>query len=121
MPIIAGVGRMRYRTFLTYNIVGGAMWGIGVTTLGYFLGEVEIVKHNLELAAIVIVAISLIPIAVEFFRSRRASTAHTSSTSTRPRLMSLSTDLYLNVSRLWRRAGVDGGRRMRSCGSWRRA
>jgi membrane-associated protein len=75
VPIIAGVGRMRYRTFLTYNIVGAAVWGIGVTTLGYFLGEVEIVKHNLELAAIVIVAISLIPIAVEFFRSRREHAA----------------------------------------------
>jgi len=76
VPVIAGVGRMRYRTFLTYNIVGAAIWGIGVTTLGYFLGEIEIVKHNLELAAVVIVAISLIPIAVEYFRSRRESAAH---------------------------------------------
>lgn len=76
VPVIAGVGRMRYRTFLTYNVVGAAIWGIGVTTLGYFLGEIEIVKHNLELAAVVIVAISLIPIAVEYFRSRRESAAH---------------------------------------------
>ena len=76
VPVIAGVGRMRYRTFLTYNVIGAAIWGLGVTTLGYFLGEVEIVKHNLELAAVVIVAISLIPVAIEFFRARREHAAH---------------------------------------------
>ncbi len=80
VPVIAGVGRMRYRTFLTYNLIGAAIWGVGVTTLGYFLGEVEIVKHNLELAAIVIVAISLIPVAVEFFRARREAATHVDST-----------------------------------------
>jgi membrane-associated protein len=79
VPVIAGVGRMRYRTFLTYNVIGAAIWGIGVTTLGYFLGEIEIVKHNLELAAVVIVAISLIPVAIEFFRSRREHAAHVES------------------------------------------
>jgi membrane-associated protein len=76
VPVIAGVGRMRYRTFVTYNVIGAAIWGIGVTTLGYFLGEIEIVKRNLELAAVVIVAVSLIPIAVEYFRSRRENAAH---------------------------------------------
>ena len=76
VPVIAGVGRMRYRTFLTYNVIGAAIWGIGVTTLGYFLGEVDFVKHNLELAAVVIVAISLIPVAIEFLRARREHAAH---------------------------------------------
>ena len=43
---------MKYRTFVTYNIVGGLLWGVGVTTLGYFLGEIEFVKNNLEIAAV---------------------------------------------------------------------
>lgn len=72
VPVVAGVGAMRYRTFVTYNLVGAAIWGIGVTTLGYFLGEIELVKNNLEYAAVVIVAISFVPVALEFRRSRRS-------------------------------------------------
>ena len=40
-PIVAGVGRMRYRTFVTYNLLGGVLWGAGITTLGYYLGRVR--------------------------------------------------------------------------------
>jgi membrane-associated protein len=72
-PIVAGVAAMRYRTFLTYNVLGGFLWGVGVTTLGYFLGEVDIVKNNLEIAAVVIVAISFLPMAFEIIRHRRAT------------------------------------------------
>ncbi len=72
-PIVAGVGTMKYRTFVIYNLVGGALWGIGVTTLGYFLGEIDFIKNNIEIAAIVIVAVSLAPIAIEFWRHRRAA------------------------------------------------
>ena len=112
VPVIAGVGRMRYRTFLTYNIVGAAIWGIGVTTLGYFLGEIEIVKHNLELAAVVIVAISLIPIAVEYFRSRRESAAHAEQRRRdRPRTsMTAAADAALgDTARRNRRLGLTAG------------
>ncbi len=72
-PIVAGVAEMRYRTFVTYNVVGGFLWGIGITTLGYFLGEIDVVKDNLEIAAVVIVALSLLPVAIEFIRHRRAA------------------------------------------------
>ncbi len=72
-PIVAGVGRMHYRTFLAYNLIGGALWGIGVTTLGYFLGEIEFVKNNLDYAAVLILVISLAPIAIEYRHSRRAA------------------------------------------------
>nr|AGC71319.1 DedA protein [uncultured bacterium A1Q1_fos_515] len=72
VPTVAGVSSMHYRTFLTYNVVGGLLWGAGVTTLGYFLGEIEVVKNNIEIAAIVIVGISVLPIAVEFWKHRRA-------------------------------------------------
>ncbi len=70
-PIVAGVAEMRYRTFVTYNLVGGFLWGIGITTLGYFLGEIEFIEKNLEVAAVVIVAISLLPVANEIRRHRR--------------------------------------------------
>jgi membrane-associated protein len=74
-PIVAGVGHMNYRTFLTYNIIGGLLWGVGITTLGYFLGEVEFIKNNLEIAAIVIVLISVLPVALEYRRHRRDTAA----------------------------------------------
>lgn len=74
-PIVAGVADMRYRTFLAFNVVGGLLWGVGITTLGYFLGEVELVKNNLETAAIVIVAVSVLPVAIEFWRHHRAAVA----------------------------------------------
>jgi membrane-associated protein len=70
-PIVAGAGSMPYRTFLTFNVLGGFLWACGVTTLGYFLGEVSWVRHNLELAILGIVALSLLPIAVEMLRARR--------------------------------------------------
>lgn len=69
-PIVAGIGHMDYRTFVTFNIVGGALWGIGVTTLGYFLGEVPFIRNHLEVAALVIVAVSLLPVVIHLRRER---------------------------------------------------
>ena len=60
-PIVAGVSRMNYRTFVTFNIVGGFLWAIGVTLLGYFLGQVDFVEQNLEIAILLVVAISVTP------------------------------------------------------------
>lgn len=72
-PIIAGVSRMHYRTFLTYNILGGVLWGTGVTVLGYFLGQISFVKSNIEFILIAIVLISVLPIGIQLLRSRRRS------------------------------------------------
>lgn len=69
-PIVAGVGRMNYRTFVTFNIVGGLLWGVGVTTLGYFLGEVSWIESNIEIALIFIVLISVLPMLIEIRRHR---------------------------------------------------
>ena len=69
-PIVAGVGQMKYRTFVKYNVLGGVLWGGGVTTLGYFLGEVDFIKNNIELAIVAIVATSLLPVAMEMRRHR---------------------------------------------------
>jgi membrane-associated protein len=70
-PIVAGVSRMQYRTFVTYNLVGGALWAVGVTLLGYFLGQVDVIEQNLELAILTVVAISVLPIARELWKARK--------------------------------------------------
>ncbi|MBX6387444.1 MAG: VTT domain-containing protein [Frankia sp.] len=72
-PIIAGVSRMDYRTFVTFNIIGGVLWGSGITTLGYYLGRIEFVHKNIEVIAILIVLISVLPIGLEVLRSRAAA------------------------------------------------
>ncbi|MBM3663197.1 MAG: DedA family protein [Actinobacteria bacterium] len=72
-PIVAGVGRMDRAVFTRYNIVGGMLWGVGVTLLGYFLGGIDVVKNNFEIAILMVVAVSALPIAVEVVRSRRRS------------------------------------------------
>jgi membrane-associated protein len=69
-PVLAGVGRMHYRTFVTYNIGGGLLWGVGVPLIGYFLGQVEFVRDNLEVMIIIIVGISVLPVAFEVLRGR---------------------------------------------------
>jgi membrane-associated protein len=74
-PVMAGVSNMRYRTFVTYNVIGGLGWGLGVTTLGYFLGQIEFVKANIEFIILTIVALSVTPIAIELWRARRMPTA----------------------------------------------
>jgi membrane-associated protein len=70
-PIVAGVSRMHYRTFVTFNILGGALWAVGVILLGYFLGQIPAVEENLELAILTIVAISILPIAIEVWKARK--------------------------------------------------
>lgn len=71
VPTIAGVSNMTYRTFVTYNVIGGVIWGAGCTLLGYFLGEIEFVEKNFEIFAILIVLLSTLPIGLEFWRHRR--------------------------------------------------
>jgi membrane-associated protein len=70
-PIVAGASGMHYRRFVVYNVIGGVLWSCGVTVLGYFLGQIAFVKNNIEFILIGIVAVSVIPIAIELLRSRR--------------------------------------------------
>ncbi len=70
-PVVAGVGRMDYRTFVRYNVVGGLGWGLGLPVLGYFLGQIDAVKNNIEAAILGIVFLSLLPVIVEFVKHRR--------------------------------------------------
>ncbi len=61
MPVIAGVSYMRYPVFLGFDIIGGILWGAGVTLLGYFLGSVDFVHRHLELIILLIVFLSILP------------------------------------------------------------
>jgi membrane-associated protein len=73
-PILAGVGEMQYRTFVTFNLLGGLLWAVGVTTLGYVLGETAPwVEDYLLLVIAVIILLSLLPVAIEVLRSRRST------------------------------------------------
>ncbi|MGW0563374.1 DedA family protein [Streptomyces sp. NPDC003016] len=69
-PIIAGVSRMNYRSFITFNVIGGVLWGAGVTLLGASLGKIEFVHKNIEAILILIVLISVVPIVIEYLRAR---------------------------------------------------
>jgi membrane-associated protein len=77
-PILAGVGSMKYRTFLIYNVMGGLLWAVGVTTLGYLLGDQigadNIDKYLLPIIAVVIF-ISILPAVIEVLRHRRKAKA----------------------------------------------
>lgn len=73
VPVMAGTSRMNYRTFVTYNVFGGLIWGAGVPALGYSLGQIEFVKNNIELILLSIVFLSVIPVAIELMKARRAS------------------------------------------------
>ncbi len=70
-PFVAGIGKMQYSKFLTYNIIGGILWVGSLVLLGYFFGTIPVVKQNFELVIIGIIIISLIPVFVEFLKHWR--------------------------------------------------
>jgi len=61
VPVVAGVGKMPYRRFFSYNLVGGAAWVASMTVAGYFLGQFEFVKKRIELIVVGIIIISVLP------------------------------------------------------------
>ncbi len=71
-PVVAGVGQMNYRKFVTYNVVGGVLWGGGVTVAGYFLGKSipDIDKWLLPIV-VLIGAVSFVPVLLELLKMRR--------------------------------------------------
>jgi membrane-associated protein len=81
-PIVAGVSRMHYRTFVMFNVIGALLWAVGVTLLGYFLGQINVVEENLEIAILTIVAVSVMPIALEVIKARREGRSATADVAT---------------------------------------
>ena len=72
-PFVAGIGRMPYLRYLAFCIVGALFWVISLTMLGYFFGNIPVVKKNLTVVILGIVALSLVPMAVEVVRAKRAA------------------------------------------------
>ena len=70
-PVAAGVGKMTYRHFVSYNVIGALLCAVGVTLLGYALGNVSFIKENIELLLVAIVGLSVVPIAVELIKGRK--------------------------------------------------
>ncbi len=70
-PFVAGVGTMKYRRFITYNVVGGIVWVAIFISLGYFFGNIPFVKKNFELVIFAIIFISFIPPVMEVIKARR--------------------------------------------------
>ncbi len=70
-PIVAGVGQMRYRTFVAWNVIGGVGWVALMCGAGYFLGNIPWVQENFGLVTLLIIIASLIPLAIEVWHARR--------------------------------------------------
>lgn len=75
VPVAAGVGRMPYRTFVTFNLIGAFLWGVGLTLVGFFLGQIDFVAKYSEYFIIGIILISGIPILVELGKAARTTLA----------------------------------------------
>jgi len=71
-PFVAGVGRMTYGKFLTYNVVGAILWVVSLTYAGFALGNVPFVKRNFEVIVLAIIVVSILPAVFEILRAKFA-------------------------------------------------
>ena len=72
-PFVAGMGHMSYHHFLAYNVIGGVLWVTIFSYLGYFFGNMDIVKDNLSLVLVAIIVLSILPAIIEIIRHKRAA------------------------------------------------
>lgn len=70
-PFVAGIGKMEYKKFIYYNVAGGFVWVFGFTLMGYFFGNIPIVKENFSFVVVAIVVLSVVPVVLEFIKSQR--------------------------------------------------
>ncbi|MDO4783875.1 MAG: VTT domain-containing protein [Propionibacteriaceae bacterium] len=75
VTLVAGVAKMSFRNFIVFTAIGGVLWATGVTVLGYFLGQIPFVHDNIEVAILLIVFVSIIPIIVEMMLAKRRKRA----------------------------------------------
>lgn len=69
-PVMAGVGKMNFRRFISFNIIGALLWAVGVTLLGYWLGSFPFVQRNIEYILLTIIFVSVAPMLIEYLRKR---------------------------------------------------
>lgn len=70
-PVVAGIAKMEYSRFISFNVFGGIGWVLSMTSLGYFLGSIPLVQRHLEKAVLLVVLISVLPIVLEYWKHRR--------------------------------------------------
>ncbi len=70
-PFVAGIGKMTYRKFMSYNLIGAALWIFSFIPMGYFFGNLPKVKENFKLVMLAIILISVLPGVIEYIRSKR--------------------------------------------------
>ncbi|MGL4465437.1 MAG: VTT domain-containing protein [Planctomycetia bacterium] len=75
VPFVAGVASMSYREFAFYNITGGVLWVVSMTSAGYLLGQIEIVRKNFEIVVVLVVVVSVLPVALEAWKQMRKGPA----------------------------------------------
>jgi membrane-associated protein len=73
VTLIAGVGKMSWRSFIVYTAIGGVAWVLVVTTAGYFLGDIPFIRNNFEAAVVLIVLVSVLPMVWEYVKHKRQS------------------------------------------------
>jgi membrane-associated protein len=71
-PFAAGIGKMEYRKFFSYDILGGALWIGSLTIAGYLLGEVTFIRKHIDLVCLAIIGLSVLPIIISFFKAKFA-------------------------------------------------
>ena len=69
-PFAAGVGKMKYRVFFLYDLMGGFLWVFGLCSAGYLLGEVEWIRKHIDLVCLGIIGLSVLPIMYEFLKAK---------------------------------------------------
>jgi membrane-associated protein len=72
-PLTAGIGRYEYKAFTLWNIVGALAWATSVTLLGTWLGHYEIIAQNIDVIAVVMVLVSVVPWVIQFLKRRRSN------------------------------------------------
>ena len=71
-PFAAGVAEMNYKKFFLFDVLGGALWIGSLTTAGFLLGEVEFIRKHIDLVCLGIIALSVLPIFISYFKSKMA-------------------------------------------------
>jgi membrane-associated protein len=75
-PIVAGMGEMQYRRFLSFNVFGGLLWVISMTGIGYFLGQIPGVREHIEIVILIVVFLSILPgiiaVAREMYKKKKS-------------------------------------------------
>jgi membrane-associated protein len=81
-PFVAGIGKMAYRRFAAFNVVGGLVWVASFTLAGHWFGNIPAIKRNFHVVILAILVISVVPIAIEWWRARRPQAAGSASEAT---------------------------------------